>query len=139
VVAQEKSTRTPEPSAVTEPGDAKPARYIGIGLVGGLFSGLLGIGGGTVMVPLMVLLLGTKQKTAHALSLGAIIPISIVAVAVYGGAGKVNPVAAAALTVGAIFGARIGANLLANSSERRLKACFGVFLLIAAVLMVVEG
>ncbi|MBK5232916.1 MAG: sulfite exporter TauE/SafE family protein [Thermoleophilia bacterium] len=119
--------------------EATPARYIGIGLIGGLFSGLLGIGGGTVMVPLMVLLLGTQQKKAHALSLGAIIPISIVAVAVYGGAGKVNPAAAGALTVGAIFGARIGANLLANSSERRLKACFGIFVLIAAVLMVVEG
>jgi uncharacterized membrane protein YfcA len=117
---------------------SKAPRYIGIGLVGGVFSGLLGIGGGTVMVPLMVLLLGTPQKKAHALSLGAIIPISIVAVAVYGGAGKVNPVAAAALTIGAIFGARIGASLLANSSERRLKAAFGFFLLVAAVLMVVD-
>ena len=121
------------------PPETRAARYIGIGLIGGLFSGLLGIGGGTVMVPLMVLLLGTQQKKAHALSLGAIIPISIVAVAVYGGAGKVNPAAAAALAVGAIFGARVGANLLANASERRLKACFGIFLLIAAVLMVVEG
>lgn len=114
-------------------------RYIGIGLVGGLMSGLLGIGGGTVMVPLMVLLLGTSQRTAHALSLGAIIPISIVAVAIYGGAGEVNPVAAGALALGAIFGARVGAKLLANTSERRLKAAFGFFLLVAAMLMVVEG
>lgn len=114
-------------------------RYIAVGLAGGLFSGLLGIGGGTVMVPLMVLLLGTEQKTAHALSLGAIIPISIVALLVYGGAGEINPVASGALVVGAIFGARIGAGLLARASERHLKAAFGFFLLVAAVLMVIEG
>ncbi len=76
---------------------------------------------------------------AHALSLAAIIPISIVAVAVYGQAGEVDPVAAGALTIGAIFGARVGAGLLAKASERPLKLAFGLFLLVAAVLLILES
>lgn len=113
--------------------------YLAIGVIGGLLSGLLGIGGGTVMVPLMVLWLGTAQREAHALSLAAIIPISLVAVLVYGQAGKVDPLAAGALTLGAIFGARVGAGLLAKASERPLKFAFGFFLLVAALMLIVEG
>ncbi len=113
--------------------------YIAIGAIGGLLSGLLGIGGGTVMVPLMVLWLGTTQREAHALSLAAIIPISLVAVLIYGEAGKVDPLAAMALALGAVFGARAGARLLARASERPLKFAFGVFLLVAALLLLLEG
>lgn len=116
-----------------------PRYYLAIGLIGGLFSGLLGIGGGTVMVPLMVLWLGITQREAHALSLAAIIPISLVAVLVYGQAGEVDLVGAAALTLGAIFGARVGAGLLAKASERPLKFAFGFFLLIAAIMLILEG
>lgn len=121
--------------------DATPAisRYLAVGLLGGLFSGLLGIGGGTVMVPLMVLWLAETQRHAHALSLAAIIPISIAAVAVYGGAGKVDVTAALALTVGSVVGARFGARLLAGAPERPLKAAFGLFLLFAAAALVLEG
>lgn len=109
------------------------------GLVGGLFSGLLGIGGGTVMVPLMVLWTGQKQRDAHAISLGAIIPISIAAIAVYGGAGEVNVPDALGLTIGAVVGARLGARLLSRAPERPLKIAFGVFLLIAAVSISLKG
>jgi uncharacterized membrane protein YfcA len=107
-------------------------------MVGGGLSGLLGIGGGTAMVPLLVLWTGRLQREAHAMSLAAIIPISASALAVYGGAGEVNVAAAAALTVGAIFGARVGARILAHAPERPLKAAFGCFLLIAAVSIVFE-
>jgi uncharacterized membrane protein YfcA len=109
------------------------------GLVGGLFSGLLGIGGGTVMVPLMVLWTGKKQRDAHAISLGAIIPISIAAIAVYGGAGEVNLPDAIGLTIGAVVGARLGAGVLSRAPERPLKIAFGVFLLIAAVSISLKG
>jgi hypothetical protein len=109
------------------------------GLLGGLFSGLLGIGGGTVMVPLMVLWTGQKQRDAHAISLGAIIPISIAAIAVYGGAGEVNLLDALGLTIGAVLGARLGARVLSRAPERPLKIAFGVFLLIAAVSVSLKG
>lgn len=112
---------------------------VGVGLVGGLFSGLLGIGGGTAMVPLLVFVAGLTQRTAHAISLAAMIPIALAALVVYGVAGKVDLVAAAALAAGAIAGARVGAEILSRTPERPLKAAFGAFLLFAAVMLVVEG
>lgn len=102
-------------------------------------SGLLGIGGGVVMVPLMVLLLGEGQRHAHAISLAAIVPMSLAAIVVYGQGGEIDVPAAAALTIGAVFGARLGAGLLLRIPERPLKAAFGVTLLLAGVLLVVQG
>jgi uncharacterized protein len=109
-----------------------------IGVLGGLLSGLLGVGGGLVMVPLLVLWAGYGQRDAHATSLGAIIPISVAGIATYGIAGQVRVGDAAALAVGSIFGARIGAGMLARIDERLLKALFGAFLLAVAVLLVVR-
>jgi uncharacterized membrane protein YfcA len=109
-----------------------------IGLAGGLFSGLLGVGGGVVMVPLLVLWGGFGQRDAHAVSLGAIIPISAAGVLTFGAAGEIRVWEALALAVGAIAGAQVGARLLARVDERKLKLAFGVFMLIIAVLLVVE-
>lgn len=114
-------------------------RYDITGLAGGLLSGLLGIGGGAVMVPLLVLWSGRPQREAHAMSLGAIIPISLAAVLVYGGAGRVDLLDALALAVGAIAGARVGARLLASAPERPLKAAFGFFMLVAALSVALKG
>jgi uncharacterized membrane protein YfcA len=125
------------PTETTRP--RRVGRSDATGLLGGLFSGLLGIGGGTVMVPLMVLWTGLKQRDAHAISLGAIIPISIAAIAVYGGAGEVNLPDAIGLTIGAVVGARVGARVLSRAPERPLKIAFGVFLLVAAVSISLKG
>ncbi|HVV58571.1 MAG TPA: sulfite exporter TauE/SafE family protein [Gaiellaceae bacterium] len=114
-------------------------RLIAVGAAGGLLSGLLGVGGGIVMVPLLVLRAGYSQKDAHAVSLGAIIPISVAGVATYGVAGKVHPWEAIALAVGSIGGARIGAGALASIDERRLKLVFALFLGAVAILMLVRG
>ena len=65
-------------------------RLLAIGIGGGLLSGLLGVGGGIIMVPLLVLWAGYAQREAHAMSLGAIIPISIAGIATYGIAGEVH-------------------------------------------------
>ena len=129
----------PEPSgsqAVT----SVPARrtVLTIGVFGGVFSGLLGIGGGTAMVPLMVLLGKLGQRQAHAISLGAMIPIAAVALVVYGTAGKVDYLAGATLAAGAVFGARAGAAVLSRIPERALKAAFGLFLILAALLLVLD-
>lgn len=113
-------------------------RLLAVGLIGGLLSGLLGIGGGTVMVPLLVLWLGLSQRSAHAVSLGAIIPISAVAVTAYGVAGEVDWQLAAGLIVGSIVGARLGATMLSRLPEDALKIMFGSFLLLAASLIVIN-
>jgi len=77
-----------------------------IGVCGGLLSGLLGVGGGVVMVPLLVLWASYGQRDAHAISLGAIIPISIAGIATYGIAGEVRWWDALALAAGSIVGAQ---------------------------------
>jgi uncharacterized protein len=115
------------------------ARLVTVGVLGGVLSGLLGVGGGIVMVPLLVLWAGYAQRDAHAISLGAIIPISLASVLTYGVAGKVHPGEAALLTVGSIAGARIGAGALARINERRLKLVFGLFLGGVAILMLVRS
>jgi uncharacterized membrane protein YfcA len=102
------------------------ARLLAIGVIGGVLSGLLGVGGGVVMVPLLVL------------SLGAIIPISLASVVIFGAAGKVRLVDAAALAAGAIIGARIGASALSRIEERPLKLIFGLFLGAVSILLLVQ-
>jgi uncharacterized protein len=87
------------------------------------------------MVPLLVLWKGYTQRAAHAISLGAIIPISAAGVLTFGAAGEVQLKEAAALSIGAIVGAQIGARVLARASETTLKLGFGVLLLIVAALM----
>lgn len=116
-----------------------PAKLLAIGLLGGLMSGLLGVGGGTVMVPLLVFWAGYAQRDAHATSLGAIIPISIVSAATLGSGAHIDVRAAVFLTIGAIVGARYGAKALARADDRKLQWLFGCFLLAAAALMLVQG
>jgi uncharacterized membrane protein YfcA len=113
-------------------------QLIAIGVVGGVLSGLLGVGGGVIMVPLLVLWAGYRQREAHAASLGAIIPISIAGIATFGAAGAVRVPEAAALAAGSIVGARVGAGMLSRIDERLLKLVFGVFLVAVAVLMAVR-
>ena len=114
-------------------------KLVAIGLGGGLLSGLLGVGGGIIMVPLLVLWAAYPQRDAHAMSLGAIIPISIAGIAIYGVAGEVRYGTAIGLAAGSIVGARIGAGYLARIDERLLKVVFGVFLIGIAVLLGVHG
>jgi uncharacterized membrane protein YfcA len=114
-------------------------RLLVIGVVAGLLSGLLGVGGGIVMVPLLVLWAGYGQREAHATSLGAIVPISLAGVLTYGIAGAVRVPAAVALAAGSVAGARVGAGLLARLDERALKTLFGTFLVVVAGLMATRG
>jgi uncharacterized protein len=89
------------------------------------------------MVPLLVVWGGFGQRDAHAVSLGAIIPISAAGVLTFGAAGEIRLWEGLALAVGAIAGAQAGARLLARADERKLKLAFGLFLLLVAVLMAV--
>jgi hypothetical protein len=116
-----------------------PPRLVAIGLLGGALSGLLGVGGGTIMVPLLVFWAGFAQRDAHATSLGAIIPISLVSAITLGTGAHIDVRAAILLTIGAIVGARFGARALAGADDRKLQWLFGCFLVAAACLMLVGG
>ncbi len=75
----------PSPSSVS-PG----LRLAAIGTLAGLFSGLFGVGGGVVIVPLLVLWLGFDERVATGTSLAAIVVIASVATAVHGAYGNVH-------------------------------------------------
>ncbi|MGP3534595.1 sulfite exporter TauE/SafE family protein [Microbacterium sp. RD1] len=121
--------------------DAVPARRgarfvltcIGIGLLAGLMSGLFGVGGGTVIVPLLVLLLGFDQRRAAGTSLAAIIPTATVGVVSYALSGSVAWIPAIILAATAVVGAQIGTWLLPRVSQTALRWGFVVFL--AAVIV----
>lgn len=116
--ARAASTRTPRSVAVC----------IGIGLLAGLLSGLFGVGGGTVIVPLLVLLLGFDQRRAAGTSLAAIVPTATVGVVSYALSGAVAWIPALLLAGGAIAGAQLGSWLLPRVSQTALRWAFVAFL-----------
>ncbi|MCV3212470.1 sulfite exporter TauE/SafE family protein [Plectonema radiosum NIES-515] len=104
-----------------------------IGLVAGVAGGMFGIGGGAIMVPTMVLLIGMDQKFATGTSVAAqILPIGILAAIVYYRNGNVNIKYAVFIAVGLIVGNFFGA-LFANQpfiSSEMMKKLYGIFLLV---------
>jgi uncharacterized membrane protein YfcA len=106
---------------------------IGVGLLAGLMSGLFGVGGGTVIVPLLVLILGFDQRLAAGTSLAAIVPTATVGVISYAVHGSVAWIPAIILAVGAVFGAQVGTWLLPRVSQTALRWGFVAFLVVVIV------
>jgi uncharacterized protein len=131
---------TPAPDAAEDVAAAAPERRTrwlaaGIGVVAGLLSGLLGIGGGVIMVPAFTELLGMSLKSAIATSLVCVGIFGVPATFL----GDIDWRLAVLLTIGVIPGARIGASLTIRTAERRLRLAVGIFLaLVALVYFVTE-
>lgn len=106
---------------------------IAIGAAAGVLSGMFGIGGGTLIVPALVLWLGMSQRLAAGTSVAAILPTAIVGAVTYGAAGQVDWVAAIALAVGIILGAQLGSFLLVRVRLAVLQWGFMVFLAVVIV------
>jgi uncharacterized protein len=109
------------------------AALLAIGLVAGLAGGLFGIGGGAIMVPAMVLLMGMEQKFATGTSIAAqILPIGILGAIVYYRSGNLNFNYAVLIALGLLVGNYFGA-LFANQtfvSSGLIKQLYGIFLLL---------
>ncbi|MBW9092363.1 sulfite exporter TauE/SafE family protein [Microbacterium jejuense] len=106
---------------------------IGIGLAAGVLSGLFGVGGGTVIVPFLVMFLHFDQRLAAGTSLAAIVPTAAVGVVSYAVTGSVAWIPALLLAVGAVFGAQIGTWLLPRLSLTVLRWAFVGFLIAVIV------
>lgn len=111
---------------------------VGIGLVAGVASGYVGVGGGFIMVPLMLSLVGIAMKQASGTSLIAVMILAVPGVIEQGLLGNINYLAGIAIAVGSIPGAIIGARLVRVVPERMLRFIFGGFLLVAAVMLVLN-
>jgi uncharacterized membrane protein YfcA len=112
------------------------AGVLAVGLVAGIVSGLLGVGGGIVMVPALVFLLGRDQHVAQGVSLAVIIPVSISGALIHARKGNVIATLAFWLSVGAVIGATVVGTAVQRCSSESLRTLFGVFLLIMGVTMV---
>lgn len=113
----------------------KVALCLLIGLIAGLASGYVGVGGGFIMVPLFISLLGIMMRQTSGTSLVAVTILAIPGVVEQGLLGHIDYIAGIAMAVGSIPGAVIGASLIRKVPERKLRFVFGAFLLISAVVL----
>jgi len=136
VPADEPLAETDAPEAPTHPPDGTDSawRCAGIGLVAGGLSGLLGIGGGVIMVPAFVYFVRMEVKAAIATSLVCVGLFAIPGAITHSLLGHVDWRVAAALIVGVIPGARVGAGLAIRASDRRLRVTVATFLAVTAVI-----
>lgn len=107
------------------------------GLMAGFVGGTLGVGGGIIMVPVMVFILGMTQYDAQGTSLATMLaPIGILAVLNYYKAGHVNLKFAVVLMITFVIGSWFGSKWAINLPEKTLKQIFGVLMIIAASKMI---
>jgi uncharacterized membrane protein YfcA len=104
-----------------------------IGTAAGAFSGLFGVGGGTIIVPLLILWFGYGERLATGTSLAAIVIIAILAVALHGVHGNVELAEGLLLTIPAIGGIVLGTATQQRLSERALSLVFAALLVAVAV------
>jgi uncharacterized protein len=127
-------TDAPEAPAGGPEGTDSVGRCVGIGVVAGGLSGLLGIGGGVIMVPAFVHFVRMEVKAAIATSLVCVGLFAIPGATTHALLGHVDWRVAAALIVGVVPGARVGASLAIRASDRRLRVTVATFLAFTAVI-----
>ena len=109
-----------------------------VGLVAGGLGGLVGVGGGVIMVPLMTEVLKFRQKEAHGTSLVAVVFTAIVGAFMYYLHGSADIPASALLAAMALLTVRFGAKCCSILPEVKLKRYFGLFLLAISLLLILK-
>jgi uncharacterized membrane protein YfcA len=114
-----------------------PILYVVLGFIAGVFSGLIGIGGGVIIVPALVFLFGLSQHQAQGTTLALLVPpIGILAAWTYYTRGYVDVHIAALICVGFFIGGLVGAQVATSLADRTLERVFGVALLLIALKMI---
>lgn len=109
--------------------------YAAIGIAAGALSGLLGVGGGIILVPLLLGAVGMDQHRAHATSLAAILIISIGGAARFAVAGEISWLLGLAVGAGGVVGSTAGARMMGKMSPTLLRGVFVVVLTLVAIRM----
>jgi len=105
-----------------------------LGLVAGVLAGMFGIGGGAIMVPAMMFIVGYQTRTATGTSLAALLlPFGLFGVLEYYRNGHVNITAAALLVAGLFVGSYFGARFTLSLPDLVVKRAYGVFLIVIAL------
>jgi uncharacterized membrane protein YfcA len=103
-----------------------------IGTAAGLFSGLFGVGGGVLIVPLLILWCGFGERLATGTSLAAIVIIAAVAAAVHGAYGNVHVQEGVLVGLPAVAGVLIGTDLQQRISTKAISLIFAALLVVVA-------
>ena len=106
------------------------------GIVGGLIGGM-GMGGGTLLIPILTLIIGMNQHSAQAANLIAFIPMSIVVLIIHAKNKLVEFKRAIPIIIGGVGAGVLGAILIKDVAPKFLKICFGVFLLLMGAMQLV--
>lgn len=107
-----------------------------IGTAAGFFNGLFGSGGGTIVVPAMVFLLGVEEVKAHATAIAVILPLSIISSVIYFNNNLIDWKLTINVALGSIIGGYIGARILNRFPGNVLRKIFGISMIAAALRMV---
>ncbi len=111
------------------------ATLLAIGVAAGFLAGLLGVGGGILLVPAMVLLLGFDQHVAQGTSLVVIVPAAMIGTWTHYRRGTIRPRDALLVAAGGVIGAVIGSLSALSLDDELLRRLFAVVLLVVAVRM----
>lgn len=111
-------------------------RLAAIGTAAGAFSGLFGVGGGTIIVPLLVLWLGFGQKEATGTSLAAIIVIGMLAAAAQAVYGNVDLWKGILISLPAVAGVVAGTAIQQRISEKAVAAAFVALMIASAAVLI---
>lgn len=106
-----------------------------IGLAAGVVSGYVGVGGGFIMVPLMMSVLGVPMRVVSGTSLMAVMILAVPGVAYQGYLGNVEWLAGLAVAFGTVPGAYLGGRLASRVPERALRFTFAGFLFLGALML----
>lgn len=122
---------------MSETGGERWLKLAAIGTAAGAFSGMFGVGGGTIIVPLLILWFGLGERVATGTSLAAIVLIAALAVALQGALGNVDPAKAAVVGIPALGGMVVGTAVQQRLPERAISLMFAALLLVIAVKLVI--
>lgn len=109
-----------------------------VGAIGGFLSGMFGVGGGIIMVPLLVWLIGLDQRHASAISLVAIVPSAVAGAIQYAVAGHLDLIAGLLIAAGGIAGSLVGTRLLKTLPLSWLRWLFIALMVVTAVRLLLE-
>ncbi|CCQ92543.1 conserved membrane hypothetical protein [[Clostridium] ultunense Esp] len=117
---------------------SKPIKLIGLGLITGVVNGLFGSGGGTLVVPALVFLLGIEDYKAHATAISIILPLSLISSFVYLKNKIIRLDISLIVVLGGILGSAIGAKLLKKIPIPILRKIFGSLIIYTAIRMIIK-
>jgi len=115
--------------------------FVVLGICAGVYSGALGLGGGSILVPVLVLLCSFEQKSAQGMSLAVMVPMALIGALLYWKNPEIemNVLVIGLIICGALVGTLAGTELAARLPSHTLRKAFAIILVIVAVKMLVTS